>query len=73
MIGLGEEDREMQKKERIGRWKRIGRSEYSRWYKEVKGEGILRYLKKGWGESRWRKVQIMWRVKGDVGTYLGGM
>lgn len=38
------------------RWERIGRSRYNRWYKEIKGEGIPGYLKKGWGESRWRRI-----------------
>jgi hypothetical protein len=38
------------------RWERIRRSRYNNWYKEVKGEGIPGYLKKGWGESRWKRV-----------------
>lgn len=44
--GFGElerRDRERQKKER---WqKRL--SKYNKWYKEIKGKGILGYLKKG--------------------------
>lgn len=50
---LEERDGGWQKRER---WKRIGKSRYNRWYKEVKGEGIPGYLKKGWGESRWNRV-----------------
>ncbi|KMQ91217.1 hypothetical protein RF55_8945 [Lasius niger] len=46
-------DREEQRKER---WKKIGESKYNKWYKEVKGEGIPGYLKKGWGENRWGRV-----------------
>lgn len=42
------ENREMQKNER---WEIIGKSEYSRLYKEVKGEGIPGCLKKGWGRA----------------------
>lgn len=41
-------DREMQGKDR---WERMGRSEYNVWYKEVKGEGLPRYLRKGWGRA----------------------
>lgn len=38
------------------RWEEMKGSKYNRWYKEVKGEGIPRYLKKGWRESKWRRV-----------------
>jgi len=41
-------DREIQ---RMERWKRILDSKFSKWYKEVKGEGVLEYLKKGWGRA----------------------
>lgn len=41
---MEETDRERQKRER---WERIGKSKYNRWYKEVKGEGIPGYLRKG--------------------------
>lgn len=47
------EDREIQRKER---WKMINKSQYNRWYKGIKGEGIPEYLRKGWGKSRWRRV-----------------
>lgn len=50
---LIERKRRLQKEER---WKRIWGSEYNRWYKWVKGEGVPGYLKKGWGESRWQRV-----------------
>ncbi|XP_071572942.1 uncharacterized protein [Temnothorax nylanderi] len=46
-------DKETQRKER---WEKIEKSDYNRWYKVIKGEGIPGYLKKGWGESRWRRV-----------------
>lgn len=42
------EDREIQRKER---WKMINKSQYNRWYKEIKGEGIPGYLRKGWKEE----------------------
>jgi len=48
-----ERDIERQRNERK---KKITESRYNRWYKEIKGEGIPEYLKKGWGEKRWRRV-----------------
>lgn len=42
-------DREKEK-QREGRWERIRESKYSKWYKEVKGEGIPEHLKKGGGK-----------------------
>ena len=53
---LGEilkKDVEEQRKER---WEKIVRLEYNSWYKEIKGEGIPEYLKKGWEESRWKRI-----------------
>jgi len=52
---MEEKEKEMQKEER---WKKIQKSRFksSRWYKIVKGEGIQGYLKKDWGESRWRRI-----------------
>ncbi|XP_067217103.1 LINE-1 retrotransposable element ORF2 protein [Linepithema humile] len=50
---LERRDKEKQRKERR---EKISESRFSRWYKEVKGEGIPDYLKKGWGESRWKRV-----------------
>ncbi|EZA53803.1 hypothetical protein X777_06867 [Ooceraea biroi] len=38
------------------RWKRIRESNYNKWYKWIKGDGIPEYLKKGWGESRCRRL-----------------
>jgi len=46
-------DREMQWEERD---QKINESRYGRWYKSVKTVGIPEYLKKGWGENRWRRV-----------------
>lgn len=60
---LEERDRGWQKRER---WKRIGKSRYNRWYKEVKGEEIPGYLKKGWGESRWNRV-ARFRMGNEMG------
>jgi len=48
-----EKDKEAQRTER---WGKINKSQYNKWYKEVKGKGIPKYLRKGWGESRWRRV-----------------
>jgi len=45
-------DREDQKMERQ---ERIMNSKFSKWYREVKGEGVPEYLE-AWGESRWRRV-----------------
>jgi len=38
-------------KQRVERWRRIRKSNYNKWYKEVKGKGIPEYLKKGWGKA----------------------
>ena len=60
--------------------------EGDRWYAAVKGVGVPGYLKKGWGESRWRRVARFrlgsemreggdigrMRRKGDVGFAGGG-
>jgi len=46
-------ERERQERER---WERIKESKYNRWYKWVKEIGVPGYLKKGWGESRWRRI-----------------
>lgn len=44
---LMKRDKEEQRKER---WERIRNSKFNKLYKEVKGEGIPKYLKKGWGK-----------------------
>lgn len=59
---MEERDREIQRRERR---ERIEGARYNRWYKEIKGEGIPSYLKKGWGESRWRRV-ARFRLGGEV-------
>jgi len=38
------------------RWEEIKESRYNIWYKEIKGQGLPEYLKKGWGESRVRRI-----------------
>jgi len=43
------------RRQRDERWERINNSEYNKWYKQIKGEGIPGYLKKEWGENRWRR------------------
>jgi len=50
---LEKRDKEKQRRERK---ERIEKSKSNRWYKEVKGEGVPGYLKKGWGESRWKRI-----------------
>lgn len=50
---LEREDRQKQKKER---WNKIKESKYNAWYKEIKKEGIPKYLKKGWSDERWRRI-----------------
>lgn len=47
------EEKELQRRER---WERINESKYNRWYREVKEKEIPGYLKKGWGENRWRRA-----------------
>lgn len=57
-----------------GAWKSKGRKDggkstsrntYNRWYRMIKGTGIPDYLKKGWGESRWRSV-IRFRMLNEI-------
>lgn len=39
-------------RQREERWKKIEKSRYNKWYKEIKDVGIPEYLKKGWGEIK---------------------
>jgi len=55
-IWTRELERMDKEKQREERWEKIRESKYNRWYGKVKGEGIPKYLKNGWGESRWRRV-----------------
>lgn len=55
-VWFGEMEKKEREKQRKERWEKIKGSQYNTWYKEVKREGIPGYLKKGWGESRWRRV-----------------
>jgi len=55
-------DKEEQRKER---WENIREAKSCRWYKEVKGEGIPEYLKKGWGENRWKRI-ARWRMGNEI-------
>jgi len=55
-------DREMQKEERR---RRIRDSKYNRWYEAIRTEAIPEYLKRGWGESRWRRI-IRFRLGNEV-------
>lgn len=43
-------------RQRKGRWKRISSLRYNVCYRQIKGEGILGYLKKGWSERRWSRL-----------------
>lgn len=44
--------------QREERWEGIGNSRYNKGYKEIKEEGLPEYLRKGWGESRWRIIRF---------------
>lgn len=57
-------------RQRRERWEKIKESKYNRWYKEVKGERIPGYLKKDWGESRWRRV-ARFRLGSEVRVSIG--
>ena len=50
---LVEREKRLQEEER---WRKIGESKYNAWYGRVKGVGVPGYLKKGWGEERWKRV-----------------
>lgn len=45
--------------------KKIEKSEYNRWYGEIKGEDIPEYLKKDWGENRWRRI-ARFRLRSEI-------
>lgn len=40
-------------------------SRYNKWYKYVKGEGILEYLKKGCKEEKWKRI-IRYRMRNGM-------
>lgn len=40
-------------------------SRYNRWYKEIKGEDILGYLRKERQENRWKRV-VRFRLGNEV-------
>ena len=40
-------------RQREEKWEQI---RFSRWYGCVKEEGVLKYLEKGWGDSRWQRI-----------------
>jgi len=65
-VGIFEElirkDKEEQRRER---WERIKEGRFCKWYKEIKGGGIPEYLKKGWGEGRWRRI-ARWRLGNEI-------
>jgi len=46
-------DWELQREEN---WMKIRERRFSKWYVWIKKEEIPRYLDKGWGENRWRRV-----------------
>lgn len=50
---IEERERQKQRKERV---KRISESKCNEWYKEIRVEGIPKYMRKGWAEERWGRV-----------------
>ncbi|KYN14727.1 hypothetical protein ALC57_13070, partial [Trachymyrmex cornetzi] len=76
-----EKKREVREELRKGRRSNGGREKFmeskkeyrdpcSRWYEEIRTEGMRAYLRKGWGESRWRRM-IRYRLGNEmrVGLY----
>lgn len=55
-------DRRLQEEES---WRMIRGSKYNRLYGAVKGKGVPGYLKKGWGESR-RKRMARYRLGSEI-------
>lgn len=55
-------DREKQREEKL---QRIRESRFCRWYGAVRTEGIPEYLRKGWGENRWKRV-IRFRLGNEM-------
>lgn len=43
-------------KQREKRWEKIENATYNKWYKWIKGQRVPAYLKKNWGESRWKRI-----------------
>lgn len=60
--GIERRDSEKQKRKRR---QKINESNYNKWYKMVKKVGIPGYLRKGWGESRRRRV-IKFRLRNKL-------
>lgn len=61
-----EEIEKRKRKEQIKkRWDKIRKSKYNRYYKVIKTEELPKYLEKGWGEERWRKI-ARWRLGNEV-------
>ena len=71
--GYGEIERRCREKDEGKPWERIMESRCNRWYKWTRGEGFPEYLRKGWGESRWRKI-AMFRLGSEMreGRYWEG-
>jgi hypothetical protein len=59
---LTKRDREKQREERA---QKIGSSKYCRWYGVIKTDDIPEYLKKDWGENRWRRM-MRYRVENEI-------
>ncbi|XP_070511534.1 golgin subfamily A member 6-like protein 2 [Cardiocondyla obscurior] len=53
---ISEMERRDKEEQRREREERIEKSNYNKWYKRVKAQGVPEYLKKGWKEKRWRRV-----------------
>ena len=49
-------EREDKKRQEEDRWSKIIESNYNECHREIKSEGLPKYLTKGWGENRWRRI-----------------
>jgi len=56
-------DKEKQREERE---QKIRESRYCRWYGVIKTDGVPEYLKKGWGESKWKRM-MRYRLGNEMG------
>lgn len=58
-------EREGRQRQIRERWKKIRESRYNVWYKEIRREGISKYLMKGWSEERWKRI-IRFRLGNEM-------
>ena len=62
-------EREDKKRQEEERWSKLIESKYNECYREIKSEGLPKYLTKGWGENRWRRI-ARFRLGNEVRSWM---